>query len=109
MEGSRMTCRIGLMGTTLLALSLGGCGSEAGNEIETAFDDLGPDRPVAIVRTSTWQWEGEQTYIPLYADGTASGLVVVNFHGGLLYGTGTPDSWRWLDEDTVEHGELRGP
>lgn len=45
---------------------------------------------------------GEQTYIPLYADGTASGLVVVNFEGGLLYGTATPDSWTWVHRDTVE-------
>ena len=95
--------RMGLMGTTLLALSLGGCAYDAGEDIEASVEDLRPpDGPVAIVRTSALQWEGEQTYIPLYADGTASGLVVVNFNGGLLYGTGTPDSWTWLDEDTVE-------
>jgi hypothetical protein len=92
-----MTYRMGLRGMTLLVLSLGGCAYDAGED-----EDLGLDRPVAIVRTSTLHWEGEQTYIPLYADGTASGLVVVNFNGGLLYGTGIPDSWTWLDEDTVE-------
>jgi hypothetical protein len=52
--------------------------------------------------TTTLQWEGEQTYIALYADGTASGLVVVNLNEGRLYGTGTPDAWTWLHEDTVE-------
>ncbi|MEX2471498.1 MAG: hypothetical protein WEA34_04925 [Gemmatimonadota bacterium] len=98
-----MTYRMGLMGTTLFALSLGGCPSDTRDEVEASVEDLEPtDRPVAIVRTSTLQWEGEQTYVPLYADGTASGLVVVNFSGGLLYGTGIPDSWTWLDKDTVE-------
>ena len=88
-----------------LALSVG-CAStspEVRPADETCVD--GPGSPgclVAIVRTSTFQWEGEQTYIPLYADGTASGLVVVNFNDGLLYGTATPDSWTWLDADTVE-------
>ena len=101
MEGSVLT--YGLIGTALLALLLGGCASDAGDQIEALVEHLGPpDHPVAIVRTSTLHWEGEQTYIPLYADGTASGLVVVNFSGGLLYGTATPDSWTWLDEDTVE-------
>jgi hypothetical protein len=98
-----MTYRMGLMGTTLLTLSLGGCAFQNRDGIEASVEDLqSVDRLVAIVRTHTLQWEGEQTYIPLYADGTASGLVVVNFNGGLLYGTGTPDSWTWLDEDTVE-------
>lgn len=98
-----MTYRMGLMGTALLALSLGGCADDAGDDLEASAEEPGlPDRPVAIVRTSTLQWEGEQTYIPLYADGTASGLVVVNFNDGLLYGTGTPESWSWLDENTVE-------
>ena len=54
------------------------------------------------MRTSSLQWEGEQTYVPLYADGTASGLVVVNFAGGQLYGTNIPDAWTWLHADTVE-------
>jgi hypothetical protein len=91
------------IGTVLLMISFGGCafsprpGSEASVEILE-----GPDAPVAIVRTSTFHWEGEQTYIPLYADGTASGLVVVNLNGGLLYGTAIPDSWTWLHRDTVE-------
>ncbi len=98
-----MTFRIGLMGTALLALSLGGCAYDAGDDLEASAEERGvPDRPVAIVRTSALHWEGEQTYIPLYADGTASGLIVVNFNDGLLYGTGTPDSWSWLDENTVE-------
>jgi hypothetical protein len=44
-------------------------------------------------------WEGEQTYIPLHADGRASGLIVVNLDGGRLYGTGVPTSWTWLDRD----------
>lgn len=97
-----MTYRTGLMGTTLLVLSLGAC-AHAGGRSEAPVEEPGlPDRPVAIVRTSALQWEGEQTYIPLYADGTASGLIVVNFNGGLLYGTGTPESWTWLDKDTVE-------
>ena len=95
-----MTHRMGLIGTALLALSLGGCAYDRGDEVEASVEDS--DRPVAIVRTTTLQWEGEQTYIPLYADGTASGLVVVNSNGGLLYGTGTPDSWTWLHRDTVE-------
>lgn len=89
----------------VLAVSAG-CASTSA-EIPSAADacveNLGsPDCLVAIVRTKALQWEGEQTYIPLYADGTASGLVVVNFYGGLLYGTATPDSWTWLDKDTVE-------
>lgn len=98
-----MTYRTGLLGTALLTHSLGGCASNAGEDLNASVEELGfLDRPVAIVRTSALQWEGEQTYIPLYANGTASGLVVVNFNGGLLYGTGTPDSWSWLDENTVE-------
>ena len=98
-----MTYRTGLLGTTLLVLSLGSCAHGAGGQSEASVEEVGlPDRPVAIVRTSALQWEGEQTYIPLYADGTASGLIVVNFNGGLLYGTGTPESWTWLDKDTVE-------
>ena len=61
-----------------------------------------PDRPVAVVRTSSLQVEGEQAYISLNADGTASGLIVVNFADGQLYGTTIPDSWSWLDADTIE-------
>jgi hypothetical protein len=103
MEGRGMTYRMGLMAMTLLALSVGGCASDAGDQIEASVEDLKlQERPVAIVRTNTLHWEGEQTYIPLYADGTASGLVVVNFDGGLLYGAGIPDSWAWLDEATIE-------
>jgi hypothetical protein len=91
------------VGTAVLSLVLGSCVLDSRPEIETSADDLEPsDRPVAIVRTRTLHWEGEQTYIPLYADGRASGLVVVNFNGGLLYGTATPDSWTWLHRDTVE-------
>lgn len=98
-----MIRRTGLMGTALLVPLLGACAHGAGSQVGASAEELGlPDGPVAIVRTSTLQWEGEQTYIPLYADGTASGLIVVNFDGGLLYGTGTPDSWTWLDQDTVE-------
>lgn len=100
MVDDAVTHRVGLIGTVLVALSLGGCAPDPGDHIEVSVEDT--DRPVAIVRTSSLQWEGEQTYIPLYADGTASGLVVVNFSGGLLYGTGTPDSWTWLHRDTVE-------
>lgn len=92
-----------LMGTALVALSLGGCAYEEDDNIKALVEEQGPlNDPVAIVRTTSLQWEGEQTYIPLYADGTASGLVVINFEGGLLYGTGIPESWSWLDEDTVE-------
>jgi len=97
-----MTDRIRVMVTTLLMLSLGGCSYDSGDAVEASAEDLGAHSPVAVVRTSTLQWEGEQTYIALHADGTASGLVVVNLDGGLLYGTGIPDSWTWLDEDTVE-------
>jgi hypothetical protein len=91
--------RMGVIGTALFAFSLGGCAYDRRDDGEAVEDS---DRPVAIVRTTTLQWEGEQTYIPLYADGSASGLVVVNFDGGLLYGTGIPDSWTWLHRDTVE-------
>lgn len=97
-----MTYRISVKVMTFFVLLLGACAYDAGDDIEVSAMDLGPQSPVAIVRTSTLKWEGEQTYIPLYADGSASGLVVVNFNGGLLYGTGIPDSWVWLDEDTVE-------
>src|SRR5690606_34456903 len=73
------------------------------NDIGASTQEAGPaDRPVALVRTRSLTWEGEQTYIALYADGTASGLIVVNFAGGQLYGTSTPDSWSWLDASTVE-------
>lgn len=103
MEDSGVMHRRPLTGTILLVLSLGGCASDGRDDNEESVEDLEPpNRLVAVVRTSALQWEGEQTYIPLYADGTASGLVVVNLKGGLLYGTGIPDSWTWLDEDTVE-------
>lgn len=92
--------RRGLAGATLLALILGGCASDGGDDHETSAAAL--DRPVAVVRTRSLQWDGEQTYIPLYADGTASGLVVVNLEGGRLYGTGIPDSWTWQSRDTVK-------
>lgn len=98
-----MKYRMGPMGTALVALSFGGCAADAGDGRTPSVDDPGlQDRPVAIVRTTTLQWEGEQTYIPLFADGTASGLVVVNLNGGELYGTAIPESWSWLDENTVE-------
>ena len=95
-------CALVFLGLTITV----GCAS-ASQEVPSASEACGEDPGpqaclVAIVRTSTLQWEGEQTYIPLYADGTASGLVVVNSNGGLLYGTATPDSWTWLDADTVE-------
>lgn len=91
------------LATALLVLSLGGCAFDTGDDRAASVEELAlQDRPVAVVRTTTLQWEGEQTYIPLYADGTASGLVVVNSNGGLLYGTAIPDSWSWLDETTVE-------
>jgi hypothetical protein len=98
-----MTHRVRQFGTVALALGLVGCAPDARPATEVSAEDPEPShRPVAIVRTSTSHWEGEQTYIPLYADGTASGLVVVNFNGGLLYGTATPDSWTWIHRDTVE-------
>jgi hypothetical protein len=91
------------IGPVLLTMSLGGCVFSPGPGSGASVEDLeGPNVPVAVVRTSTLHWEGEQTYIPLFADGTASGLVVVNSNGGLLYGTATPDSWTWLHRDTVE-------
>ena len=100
---SRISCLILLMGTALFLLSLKGCAYDTEDDtMSSVEDDRSPNNPVAIVRTSSLQWEGEQTYIPLYADGTASGLVVVNYEGGLLYGTGIPDSWSWVDKDTVE-------
>jgi len=101
-----------LLGTTLLAFSLGGCAhappadvdGSAAADVERPADESGTrEHPVvAVVRTTSLQWEGEQTYIPLYADGTASGLIVVNFDGGRLYGTGVPDAWTWTHPDTVE-------
>jgi hypothetical protein len=97
--GDAVTHRMGLIATALLALSLGGCAFDCG-DVEASVEDS--HRPVAVVRTTTLQWEGEQTYIPLYADGTASGLAVVNFDGGLLFGTLIPDSWAWLHRDTIE-------
>lgn len=98
-----MTRRVRPIGAALLALSLCGCAQDTRADVEATTEDVAPsDRVVAIVRTRTLQWEGEQTYIPLYADGSASGLVVVNFDGGLLYGTSTPNSWTWLHRDTIE-------
>jgi hypothetical protein len=98
--GSGMNNRASPIATILLVLTLGACGYSVGS---ASVEQPGlPHRPVAVVRTTTLNWEGEQTYIPLYADGTASGLIVVNFDHGLLYGTGVPDSWTWLDKDTVE-------
>ena len=98
-----MTQCVRLIGTVLLAILPGGCALDPGPGGEASAEQREqPDRPVAIVRTSTLHWEGEQTYIPLFSDGTASGLVVVNSNGGLLYGTATPDSWTWLHRDTVE-------
>lgn len=98
-----MIHRVRRISAAVLALSLAGCAPDRRSDIEGATEGVEPsERPVAVVRTSTSQWEGEQTYIPLYADGTASGLVVVNFNGGLLYGTAIPDSWTWLHRDTVE-------
>lgn len=100
---SRLSWLILLMGTALLGLSLGGCTNNAENDTGSSAEQFrSPNHPVAIVRTKSLQWEGEQTYIPLYADGSASGLVVVNFEGGLLYGTSIPDSWSWAGKDTVE-------
>lgn len=103
MKGPSMTHRVCYIGMAVLAISLGGCALDPNPDVEGSVEDNeSTDRPVAIVSTSTSQWEGEQTYIPLYADGTASGLVVVNANGGLLYGTATPESWTWLHRDTVE-------
>ena len=100
---SGVSDRPALVGTILFVLPLGACAYSPGSQREASGEETGlQHRPVAIVRTSALSWEGEQTYIPLYADGTASGLIVVNFNDGLLYGTGTPDSWTWLDTDTVE-------
>ncbi len=88
---------------SLLALALGGCAGDAADDTEASAGEVrAPEAPVAVVRTRTLGWEGEQTYIPLYADGTASGLVVVNLDGGGLYGTAIPESWSWVAEDTVE-------
>ncbi len=98
-----MTRRGVLAGAMLAAFSLGGCSSGGGDETEEPGGGFDPaEAPVAVVRTNSLRWEGEQTYIPLYADGSASGLVVVNLNGGQLYGTAIPDSWTWLDEHTVE-------
>lgn len=88
---------------SLPILSVMGCVSHKDKLTQSSTESAANIKhPIAIVRTSSLQWEGEQTYIPLYADGTASGLVVVNFEKGLLYATGIPDSWSWLDKDTVE-------
>ena len=100
--GSRMSKGPDLFGTLLAALALGACASTVGAQAGAPEKPGLQHRPVAIVRTSALSWEGEQTYIPLYADGTASGLIVVNLNEGLLYGTGVPTSWTWLDRDTVE-------
>jgi hypothetical protein len=84
--------------------SLGGCSSNNSGKNTGITDEqlASPNSPVAIVRTTTLQWEGEQTYVPLFEDGSASGLVVVNFDNGKLYGTGIPVSWSWASRDTVE-------
>lgn len=98
-----MTCRFGSMRPALLALFLGACAHGARHDTETPGEGLRPPSgPVAIARASSSLWQGPQAYIPLFADGTASGLIVVNLQDGLLYGTGVPDSWTWLDEDRVE-------
>lgn len=105
------TCRTSLSSALILCLGLvtgtlwiGGCSSYNSGENTGITDEqlTYSNTPVAIVRTSTLQWEGEQTYIPLFEDGSASGLVVVNFENGKLYGTGVPDSWSWASRDTVE-------
>ena len=89
--------RIAVVGSVLI----GGC-STGNADCELVGDSRQNDAPVAVVRTSSLLWEGEQTYIPLYADGSASGLVVVNLSGGQLYGTAIPDSWEWTHRDSVE-------
>ena len=97
-----MTCVRSLTGTGL-ALVFMGCAHQGADALEIGVEDLDSrDRPVAIVTTESLQSEGEQGYILLYADGTASGLVVVYFDEGLLYGTNYPESWTWLDQSTVE-------
>lgn len=84
-------------------LTLVACDPTAERESVRSTDVVSlADRPVAIVRTTSLRWEGEQTYIPLFADGSASGLVVVNMAGGRLYGTAVPDAWSWRGRDTVE-------
>lgn len=93
----------GMVCMALLVLSLAAC--THGAPLNGPGSVASPDpatRPAAIVRTSTLEAEGEQTYIVLYADGGASGLIVVYAEGGLLYGTGVPDAWTWLDGQTVE-------
>lgn len=92
-----------LMMTLLLGFTLGGCTYNAKDDTGSSAEELAlPNHPVAVVRTSSLQVEGEQAYLALYADGTASGLVVVNLSDGQLYGTTIPDLWSWLDADTVE-------
>lgn len=94
---------IGLNILGLLALALGSCGRDAAQVGDPPSDEFEPfDPPVAVIRVSSLRWEGEQAFINLYAGGTASGLVVINFDEGLLYGTSIPDSWTWLAADTVE-------
>ena len=44
---------------------------ESGQTSSSAIATGSGDRLVATVRTRTLTWEGEQTYIALYADGTA--------------------------------------
>lgn len=80
------------------ALAAPACSSGPADRVTTAD----PQAPLAVVQTRSLLWEGEQTYIPLYADGVAAGLIVVNLDGGQLYGTGTPDAWTWRHRDTVE-------
>ena len=97
-----MTYRVGRMSLALLTILLGCAHGTRSNSDHPADALRPPEGAVALVRTRSLRWEGEQTYIPLYADGTASGLVVVNLAGGRLYGTATPDSWTWVAHDTVE-------
>lgn len=73
-----------------------------GTRVGRAAELQAPERLVAVVRTTTSQADGEQAYITLFEGGAASGLVVVSFEGGRLFGTTIPDTWTWLDEDTIE-------
>lgn len=93
----------GMVCMALLALSLAACAHSPPENGPAPVVNYDPaTRPAAIVRASTLRAEGEQAYIVLYADGGASGLIVVYAEAGLLYGTGVPDSWTWLDGQRVE-------
>lgn len=78
-----MTHRVRRINAAVLALSLGGCALDPRPDIGSSTEEDEPsDHPVAIVRTSTSQWEGEQTYIPPFAGPTLQWIEASNGAAG---------------------------